>query len=230
MKLTSTLVRHVIEFRDDVISSLVIENPRLFREYVQGLYDAITDGVPIFILSDEGKELRVGDEMEIIGQLVPFELNNKALTAALLKRLEKIALLPENRLESSRLVAAVVNYANRLSTEVSHEVEFEKETIGALLKAIAPRFADDDSSLANRVLDYMRLVREFEGRHIFVLVNARAFLSDKELSEILEIALAEKLRVFLIDSFAKSLLPQEERLLIDDDLCELSPRDDEDMV
>lgn len=230
MKLASPLVKHVVEFHDNVVSSLVIENPRLFRDYVQGLYDAVAEGERGFVLSDDGKDLSIGEELEFIGQLVPFDLNSKALTAALLKRLEKIALLPENRLESSRLVAEVVNYVNRLSMEVSHEIECEKETIGAILKAVSPRFADDDTSLPNRVLDYMRLVRDFAGRHIFVFINARSYLSDKELSEIFDIALAEKLQVLLIDSSAKRLLPAENRLLVDDDLCELTTCDDEDLI
>lgn len=230
MKLASSLVKHIIEFRDNVVSSLVIENPQLFRDYVQGLYDAVTEGERGFVLSEDGKDLRIGEEMEFIGQLVPFDLNSKTLTAALLRRLEKIALLPENRLESSRLVAEVVNYVNQLSMEVSHEIECENETIGVLLKAVSPRFVDDDTSLPNRVLDYMRLMRDFAGRHIFVFINARSYLSDKELSEIFDIALAEKLRVLLIDSSAKSPLPTEDRLLVDDDLCELTTRDDEDLL
>lgn len=230
MKLASPLVKHVIEFRDNVVSSLVIENPRLLRDYVQGLYDAVTEGEREFVLSEDGKDLRIGDELELIDRLVPFDLNSKTLTAALLKRLEKIALQPENRLESARLVAEFVNYVNRLSMEVSHEIECEKETIGVLLKALGPRFADDDTSLPNRVLDYMRLMRDFAGRHIFVFVNARSYLSDNELSEIFDIALSEKLRVLLIDSSSKSLLPNEDRLLIDDDLCELTTRDDEDLI
>lgn len=230
MKLASSLVKHIIEFRDNVVSSLVIENPQLFRDYVQGLYDAVTEGERGFVLSEDGKDLRIGEEMEFIGQLVPFDLNSKTLTAALLRRLEKIALLPENRLESSRLVAEVVNYVNQLSMEVSHEIECENETIGVLLKAASPRFVDDDTSLPNRVLDYMRLMRDFAGRHIFVFINARSYLSDKELSEIFDIALAEKLRVLLIDSSAKSPLPTEDRLLVDDDLCELTTRDDEDLL
>lgn len=230
MKLASPLVKHVIEFRDNVVSSLVIENPRLLRDYVQGLYDAVTEGEREFVLSEDGKDLRIGDELELIDRLVPFDLNSKTLTAALLKRLEKIALQPENRLESARLVAEFVNYVNRLSMEVSHEIECEKETIGVLLKALGPRFADDDTSLSNRVLDYMRLMRDFAGRHIFVFVNARSYLSDNELSEIFDIALSEKLRVLLIDSSAKGLLPNEDRLLIDDDLCELTTRDDEDLI
>lgn len=230
MKLASPLVKHVIEIRDNIVSSLVIENPRLFRDYVQGLYDAVAEGERGFVLSDDGKEMRISEEMEFISQLVPFDLNSKVLIAALLKRLEKIALLPENRLESARLVAEVVNYVNRLSMEVSHEIECEKETIGVILKAVGPRFADDDTSLPNRVLDYMRLMRDFAGRHIFVFVNARSYLSDKELTEMFDIALAEKFCVLLIDSFAKSILPTENRLLIDDDLCELTTRDDEDLV
>lgn len=230
MKLASPLVKHVVEIRDNVVSSLVIENPRLFRDYVQGLYDAVYEGERGFVLSDDGKDLRIGDELELIDRLVPFDLNSKTLTAALLRRLEKISLLPENRLESARLVAEVVNYVNRLSMEVSHEIECEKETIGVLLKAVGPRFADDDTSLPNRVLDYMRLMRDFAGRHIFVFVNARSYLSDNELSEIFDIALADKLRVLMIDSSAKGLLPNEDRLLIDDDLCELTTRDDEDLV
>lgn len=227
MRLATPLFQHVIEIRENATTSLVIENPRLFRDFVQGLYDSVEHGEKQFVLSEDGETLKFSDSVEVVQSFVPFALNSKCLTTALLKKLERLALLPEKMVRTARVVSEVEGYVHELSLEISHEVECEKATIGSVLKAIGVKFAVEETSFPNLVLDYFRLVRDFLGSRLYVLVNVRSYLSDDELVELLEICRLEKMQVFLVDGVAKSFLPREERLLIDDDLCELTARDDE---
>lgn len=227
MRLATPLLQHVLEIRENATASLVIENPRLFRDFVQGLYDSVEHGEKQFVLSEDGETLRLSESVEIVQSFVPFDLNAKSLTAALVKKMERIALLPEKMKRTARVVSEVEGYVHELSLEISHEVECEKATIGSVLKAVGVKFAVEKTSFPNLVLDYLRLVRDFLGSRLYVLVNVRSYLNDSELEGLLEICMLEKMRILLVDGVAKSFLPREERLLIDDDLCELTARDDE---
>ena len=79
----------------------------------------------------------------------------------------------------------------------------------------------------NLVMGYLRLAREFLGIRLSVWINARSYLSDEELMGLLDVASSEKLAVLLVDGVAKKALPHERRLLVDEDLCELSALEDE---
>lgn len=227
MRLATPLLQHVIEICENVTASLVVENPRLFRDFVQGLYDSVEYGEKQFVLSENGETLKLSESVEIIQSFVPFNLNSKDLTTALVKKLERISQSPEMVMKTARIVSEIERYVHELSLEISHEVECEKATIGSVLKAVGVKFAVEEESLPNLVLGYLRLVRDLLGPRLYVLVNVRSYLSDKELGELLEICQLEKMQVLLVDGVARALLPREERLLIDADLCELTARDDE---
>ena len=58
MKLATSLIGHVVEIEEGNISTLVIENPRLFRDFVSGLYLSIEEGESIFVFSEKGKIIK----------------------------------------------------------------------------------------------------------------------------------------------------------------------------
>ena len=227
MKIATELLTHTIEVLPGRITSVVVEEPKLFRNLVWEFVDAAERGDETIFFS-EG-DMRVSSEkaVEVVQVFVPFTLNTKNLTAALIKRIERLAIAPDKYLETMRAVAAMSGYVRRLALEVPHAVECDGLTIAGVLKACALRFAEEEGNLSEQLLGYFRLVREFVGERVYVLVNARTFLSDEELKELLSVCQFEQMKILLLDGVAKEPLPDEDRLLVDKDLCELTQRDDD---
>lgn len=71
-----------------------------------------------------------------------------------------------------------------------------------------------------RLIDYMELVREFERDKLFVYVNLRSFFSDEEIERFLRTALDHGYRILLIDAQSHEKLLLENRVTVDNDLCE----------
>ena len=227
MTLATSLISHVVRIEENEISSIVIESPRLFRSFVQDLIEGVEHGAGSFILSDGGEKLKLSESVDVLQTFVPFTLNSKAMSAALLKRVERIALMPERRLATAKVMSDLLRYVEELLLDIPHEVECEKGTIGAVLKGLGLRFVEDLEDYPNLVMGYLRLAREFLGIRLSVWINARSYLSDEELMGLLDVASSEKLAVLLVDGVAKKALPHERRLLVDEDLCELSALEDE---
>lgn len=226
MTLATPLLSHVIRIEENSVSSVVIENPHLFRTFVQELYDSVEHGSESFILSEAGSRLKLSDSVDVVQTFMPFSLNSKSLNAALLKKVEKLALMPERRVTTADAMANLMRYVEMLLLEIPQEVECEKATVASVLKALGLRFVEDAEDYSNQLLGYLRLVRDFLGVRLNIWINARSYLSDEELSAVLDVADREKISVLLIDCVEKKRLSNEDRLVVDNDLCELSAHDD----
>lgn len=214
MKITSSLIQHVIEIREDRVASLVIEHQPLFRAFVSALRDAVEENEDTILFSDQEVRLRAASAVEVVQTFTPLTLNTKSLLAALVKRMEQIAQAGGRRDETSAALSTLDEYVMRLTLEIPHEVTCDGLNMTAVLKAVGLSFVEDGNSVANLLLDYMRLVREFTGKRLFVLVNSRLYLSDCELRDVLSLCLADKLFVLLVDGVERPLLPGEDRLLM----------------
>ena len=72
-----------------------------------------------------------------------------------------------------------------------------------------------------RLLDYMELVRSYERDKLFVFVNLRSFFADDPIRSFLRTAIDHQLTLLLVDAWDHPRLPEETRLIIDKDLCEI---------
>ena len=96
-----------------------------------------------------------------------------------------------------------------------------KLSIQNLIKGAGITLIDEYDSLEERVLAYMDLSREFEGKELFVFVNLRSLLPTDKLQLLADTALNREHRVLLIDNMEYPKLEKEERHIIDNDLCEI---------
>lgn len=226
MKIATKLFNHLLETKEDSVLGVVIENGRLFRDFVEALYECVERDEDSIVFSNNGKEIDASEKLELISEFVPFSLNSKSLAAALSKKLEKLATQGEFRDRLITLINEIARFVKDLSLEIPHEIEGVDVTAGSLIKASNLKFSEEDTSLANKLIDYMRLVRDFVGDKAFVLINVRAYFTDGELSEIVNICLLEKIEVVFVDGISREVLPGESRFLVDSDLCEIASWDD----
>ena len=66
----------------------------------------------------------------------------------------------------------------------------------------------------------MELVREFDRDKLFVLLNLRSFFADEHVEKFLETVSVHGYKVLLLDSVSRKKLAHENRITIDNDLCE----------
>lgn len=226
MRISLDLLQHTIDVRAGGVASLVVENARLFRDICQAFFSSCEEGGEAVLFSENGDRIPPEKAAEVIQTFVPFSLNTKTLLASLVKRVEKLAVSPEHYLATMNAVGVMTQYVRQLTLDLPHDIECDGLSVGGVLKACGLRFSEEDLPLTDALLGYMRLVREFVGERLYVLINSRVYFSDEEMQKLLSVCQLEQMKVLLIDGVEKSLLPEEDRLLVDKDLCELTKQDD----
>jgi len=159
--------------------------------------------------------------VEVIGQFAPFEINKKQLLNKIATQLEKTALNEVYYNKARELLQQIEQFMEEIALDYNCDLIYEKIDIGSIIKAVGIRLADDYDHPLERILDYMTLVREFEKDKLFVMVNMRSYFDDEAMKQFAETIEKQHFSVLLLESVEHLHLPNEQRYVIDKDLCEI---------
>lgn len=229
MKMVSSFFNSHIEFQENHVQSIVLENQRTFLAFVTDMQEQLEGVEGETVLSVDATPVAMSARLCLSTNFVPFILSTKELIAATVKRLEKTAVAGDRYGEMKDVLARIKRFVNECALELPHEIELEKLSIGALLKACGVSIAEDGLPLLEKIVLYMKLVRELVGERLFVFVNLRSFLDDSAMERLFDDIFGNKFEVLLVESSERKLLPGEKRLLVDDNLCEIISPDGEEI-
>ena len=66
MKIVNFNFEHKLEFKENVFTTLVIENQKCFREYINELIYQIEGNDGNFVLSDNNSEIKMSEKVTIV--------------------------------------------------------------------------------------------------------------------------------------------------------------------
>ena len=211
----------VIEIGAANVETLVIENRNFFYELVSDIQEQINGNDGQTTLYDGVKILELAKYAEIIDSYIGFSLNRKTLLTKITSELERKAMSESVYLETHDLLMKTSNYLEELFSDFSCNLEYEKLSIGSILKAVGIHICEDYAEPLEKIIDYMELVREFDRDRLFIFINLRSYFSAEKLELFFETVLSHEYKILLIDGFADKILRNEHRLIIDEDLCEI---------
>ena len=220
MKLVYKDMGHILSFDKGYVNELVVENKKMFFDMVNSIAEQINGGHGDCVLSIKDKPVEFSKYADLTIQFAPFELNRKSLITKLYSALEHKALLAENYTQTGNLLVEIERYMLYLSEELPFDVNCQKLSIGAIIKAVSPEVDDADKSILEKIFAYMELVRELDRNRLFIMVNMRSYFANSEMEAFAESASLHGFSVLLLESSAQSKLKHAQRYMIDEDLCE----------
>lgn len=207
-------------FDKSYVSTLVIEEPAFFRQFLRDIYSQTEGYEGQSVLSEHDTVIPLYGNTELIDDILHFQINRKNLLTKIVSWLERQAVGESYFLRTGELLSAAEQLISDLSFDLPCDTVCSKISIGSFLKSVGIEIADDYPNDLERFLDYMELVRQFDKNRLFVFVNLRSYYSDNELSSFFSSIVSHEYRVFLVDSTAGMILPSEKRVTVDSDLCE----------
>ena len=208
------------EMPEDAVTSLILEQPKLFYEFVSDIYaqSCGTSGTVCF--SDANAAFSISKNTVLITQLIPFETNQKPLLNALYARMKKLALEKELYLSSHEISGRIDSFVNSLAEQCEEELVWDHlDDITALLKAVSLRFYEEQPDLQSQLLDYMLACREYLGKRLFITVNLRSYLGQKEAEAFFHSIVLHKLSVLCIENREYPRVRDEKCIIVDQDFC-----------
>lgn len=98
----------------------------------------------------------------------------------------------------------------------------EIDSVESLIKLYNVSIDSSEKSLAEQLLLYMKICRDFFKKKLFVILNLKSFLSKDEIELFYKATFYEKFDLLLIESSQKEAPRDCEKVkIIDEDLCEI---------
>ena len=202
-------------------NTLVIENQGFMTAMLTDITEQLAGRSGQAVLSKHGKPLPISKHLILLDRFIPFNLNQKALINHIVSAMIDKSNDPAQFEPTAEVMRAVENWLNELTYDLPCEVVFPKLMPSMLIKTAAPEILCAHDSIAERVLDLMELISEFEHGCLFVTVNMRAFVPDEEMALFSETVVSHGHAVLALEGRELPILPSERRILIDKDLCEI---------
>lgn len=219
MKISIPQVDLVIDCKKDTCYSIIIENKKVLYEILCDIKQQLDGGDGAIVLSEDNRVLDISKYAELLTQFIPFEINQKSLLNKVMVRFQQVAMDEQHYCVTSELLSTIESYLLDLSVELTGNLKFVKTGWDSILKAIGVEFEDDYNSLAEKILDYLELVREYDKEKLFITFNLRSFIPDVEMRDFLKDIMARNYQIIMIESSEYAILDGEKRYIIDENLC-----------
>lgn len=223
MKLSHPFLSYPIEFSEDKINVLVIENQKALTQFVTELLSQLSGCDGNFIISDELKLLPIDKHLEVIVDFFAIDINQRKLHNKLYNMIKNIAVSEKYYIETLEFNTCLHEYICTLLQELPYPLIFTEDPdfIG-LYKYLEIRFDSDKLGIMDILVDYMEAMESFLGVSCFVFVNIKTYLESNELQTLYKEIRYRKKRVLLLESTIREDRFQDEVIrIIDKDLCEI---------
>lgn len=221
MNLVSPMFQTAVEIDEGDVFSLVLENQKLFKEYLVDLHNQINDLDGEIVLSENNKILPIKKHIDILYQFTPFEINTKTILNHIHSKMYKQAMNEENYVKTAELLSIIQRYMEELCFDMPIEMEYQKLEISSVIKSIHPTIANDNSNDIETIIDYMSLMLDFEPKKLFVFVNLRSYFLDKDIELFVKTVKLKQMQVMLLESSSHKQIDGMKQLTVDCDLCEI---------
>ena len=121
--------------------------------------------------------------------------------------------------QTNELITLLESYLLDLSVELTGDIEFSKITWENIIKAVGIGFTENYDSLAEKILDYMELVREYDSEKMFITLNLRSYISDDEMNKFVNDVVARGYKLLMVENIEYPIIEHEKRYIIDADKC-----------
>lgn len=222
MKLIVNYFDNAINFNNNIITSLEVENKNYFYRIVHNLYQMCNNEiVEEFYLTDENNnEVNYSNKFKLFIDFFDFKLNSKKYINDIVKYINKnIGIDTKNALltQYNKILSIYKKQLNEIDLPLIIDSEFDIETITKLIKIDI----NQSDNLLENLFTLIDLENIFETKNILIFVNLKQYLTKKELEELYKYSVYNEIQLLLIDSQSYGItLKNEKKIIIDENLDE----------
>lgn len=219
------MLEKTIDFEENVVNVLVVENPKMFSTVISDFYKQIENNEEgSFVLSEDSKILSMQKYLDIILEPFTVDLNQKKIINKLYSKLKEKSVESEMYKETTELQSNIFTYIEKISDTVEYPLVYDSSGIDFqdIFKMVDLKLESNHESLPEKLLDYMTAVYEFLGISYFITVNLKSFLTFEDLEELYKGIQYKKLNLFLLENKTQEKNSSVEKLyILDSDLCSI---------
>lgn len=221
MRISFDFLSEPVEFEENKVTVLCIENKALFRRVVSAFYTGNTEEENI-IFSESLSPFKYKGNVDFIYNYI--DLN---FSSALIKKLyTKLAEYSENEMlsETQKLNEAVFLYLDTLNKNFDYDFDFNC-TLNLPEFFKYQDFRPDIKSInyEENLIDYILFVQKYSPVKLFVLFTPHLYFDSETLCTVYKELIERNINIFIIEGgkFFKTS-ENENIIIVDEDLCEIT--------
>ena len=218
MKLVNSKINYSIEFKENIVNILVIENQSVMSQVVQSLWKQCNGNDGDFCLSEE-KTLKIDKLMCTIINPFSIDFNNKKIISALYNNLAQNAndFIEEKAKINASIIALLDDIIDR---EDCHNIDYSLDfSWHDLFKIYNIKIEETQETLLISLIEYLKILVNYCGIKIVSFINLKSYLSEEEILELYKYSNYNKIQLLLIESTERTILQNEMVHIVDADKC-----------
>ena len=219
MRLVSAKYGIDMEIRENMVNVLVVEAPDIFSRVIEELMCQIEGEPGTFILSEQDVIKTISKNADMIVNPFRVDCNEKRIQQKLFQELSVIM----NESFGERTVylqGQIISYLEELLQKVPYPLDFDVEgSMPGLLKMCHVEVVNQGDTLVEKIVNYMKALRQFCAIKVIFAVNLKLYLTLTELIELYKFVFYEKISLILLEHSDKGKLEGESICILDKDMC-----------
>lgn len=224
MKIIHPIFQEPIVLEDDKVCVIQIENKRCYRELLcEIFYQSNHTLEGRFLVTEEAKRFDLGKDVHIITDILSIDSNQRKIIRKLYQRLEATAEENDFYLETQEVLSKIQKFISLLTDNETVALNFKEEvSLQDLFKIADVKIESENIRLLEKLLDYLGIVQEFLKPKCIIVMGLKQFFEKEELEEIYKFAVYQEIQLVLIENVRDvENYEREEKVIIDEDLCEI---------
>lgn len=209
-----------LDLSENTVNVITIENPSAYTEIMEDIWNQCEGDEGECILSELDKEIELNQHAECIFNPFILNCNNKKVLLKLYQEISE-SLDGECFTDVEQRLALFMDEIAAISR---YQIDYNPElNLSGLLKLYNVSIAQENNTLIDRVIEYLRVERELCGKDLFFMVNLKQYFEEAELIEIYKSCFYQKISLVIIETSQSKHLEEERHIILDHDLCLITP-------
>lgn len=222
MKLINNRYQQHIDFDNCFAYFLIIENSKEYLKVVEELYNECFSNLESeFVLSENDKIVDISKKCLLLHNFFDLDLNNKKIINEINSRVENVFSENDFVEDFYKLNKLFIDINDKIVDCFDFNLEYDADlTYEKLIKLSSYKLATQ-TNFAERLMSYIKIYSSLKKAQIIIFVGLSEYLSQKELTSFLKQLEYLDLKCLLIEPYQKYKLDFVEKIIIDEDLCEI---------
>ena len=208
-----------IILKENTVAVIIVENRKVYAELIQELMEQIKGQSGRYVLTDKEKELSLSKNLTLIFNPFEIDCNERKVIQRLYQEVEEVA-TGDMITRTTEIHSAIIEYLDELLAIVPYQIGYTPDlNVLSWLKAVNVEIDSEDTSLLERVTNYVRVHKRLLHIHVFIFINIHLYMDKEDLQKLYEFACYEKIYLILFESMQNEYVEGERVWLLDKDLC-----------
>lgn len=211
-------LKDTVEFNDDVIPVLIIENKKTFRQTLRSFYDDTIE--EYFVFSQDFKPFDFDKRGFFISNVLDLNFQNKKLTTKINSVMQQTA-INEYSSELSVIQMQLINLFDKLNQDYDFEYDTDFEIdFSSIIKLLPFNIDTATCDLSQLLISYILLLNKYLKFDLVVLHSIYDYFDYDEIEKIYNTLKPYHINILVITSSKPEHFSEfEELYIIDSDLC-----------